>query len=209
MPLTGRPLTRRLSPGQAGAPGCDQRGPGGSAREYAPRRRESEQESERPGTERRSSSSKSCEKSIIRERIAVTSAGPTVAPRMRSVRLELRSTSTPRTHGSALFTRGQTQVAPTSPLSAPLKEEMRLDTLGCENDQATSTTTTSRPSRSARPDMRGPKRRDIGHGALAERALEAVIPERGVSLHHPRCLRDAGVQRLLLDGDRSVAHRWL
>ncbi len=42
---------------------------------------------------------------------------------------------------------------------------------------ATSTTTTSRRSRSARPGrMRGPRRRDIGHGALAQRALEAVIP---------------------------------
>ena len=51
--------------------------------------------------------------------------------------------------------------------------------------------------------MRGPKRRDIGHGALAQRALEAVIPlDRGVPLHDPPRLRDARVERLVVDGVR-------
>ena len=49
--------------------------------------------------------------------------------------------------------------------------------------------------------MRGPKRRDIGHGALAQRALEAVIPTRGgVPVHDPPRLRDARVERLVVDG---------
>ena len=49
--------------------------------------------------------------------------------------------------------------------------------------------------------MRGPKRRDIGHGALAERALSAVVPdEEEFPYVDPRRLRDARVQRLLVDG---------
>ena len=51
--------------------------------------------------------------------------------------------------------------------------------------------------------MRGPKRRDIGHGALAERALQPTIPDqRGVPLRDPGRLRDARVQRVLVDGLR-------
>ena len=49
--------------------------------------------------------------------------------------------------------------------------------------------------------MRGPKRRDIGHGALAQRALEAVIPtaeEFPYTIRHR--LRDARVERLVVDG---------
>ncbi len=49
--------------------------------------------------------------------------------------------------------------------------------------------------------MRGPKRRDIGHGALAQRALEPMIPGRGgIPVHHPSRLGDARVERLVLDG---------
>ena len=49
--------------------------------------------------------------------------------------------------------------------------------------------------------MRGPKRRDIGHGALAQRALEPVIPPaRRVPVHDPHRLGDARVERLVLDG---------
>ncbi len=82
----------------------------------------------------------------------------------------------PRTHGSALFTRGQTQV-------------LNVATLGVSSDEQTldgiSEETSKRymhhynfPSYSVgetRPS-RGPGRREIGHGALAERALEPVIP---------------------------------
>ena len=51
--------------------------------------------------------------------------------------------------------------------------------------------------------MRGPKRRDIGHGALAERALAADDPDRGgLPLRDPGRLRHAGVERVLVDGLR-------
>ena len=82
----------------------------------------------------------------------------------------------PRVHGSALFSRGQTQVL-TSLTIGPMAEVQRLDGLDLEE--------TKRfmhhykfPSYSvgeARP-TRGPGRREIGHGALAERALAPVIP---------------------------------
>ena len=63
-------------------------------------------------------------------------------------------------------------------------------------------TTTSRPSRSARSGgSASPSRRDIGHGALAERAVEAVLPgQGGVPVHDPHRLRHPRVQRLLVHG---------
>ena len=57
--------------------------------------------------------------------------------------------------------------------------------------------------------IRGPGRREIGHGALAERSLKAVIPGAGqVPLHDPRRLRHPRIQRLLAAWRRSAAARW-
>ena len=71
------------------------------------------------------------EKSIIRERIAVHKKRPDgrAADEIRDITIEVGVT--PRTHGSALFTRGQTQALSVVALGT-LKEEMRLDTLGLE-----------------------------------------------------------------------------
>jgi polyribonucleotide nucleotidyltransferase len=83
----------------------------------------------------------------------------------------------PRVHGSAMFTRGQTQICNVVTL-APLSEAQRIDGLD-ENE------TTKRymhhynfPSYSVgeTKPSRGPGRREIGHGALAERALVPVLP---------------------------------
>ena len=83
----------------------------------------------------------------------------------------------PRVHGSAMFTRGQTQICTTTTL-APLSEAQKLDGL----DEAEKTKRYMHhynfPSYSVgetRPS-RGPGRREIGHGALAERALLPVLP---------------------------------
>ena len=83
----------------------------------------------------------------------------------------------PRVHGSAMFTRGQTQICDICTL-APLSEAQRLDGL----DEAETTKRYMHhynfPSYSVgetRPS-RGPGRREIGHGALAERALVPVLP---------------------------------
>ena len=56
--------------------------------------------------------------------------------------------------------------------------------------------------------MRGPKRRDIGHGALAERALVPMIPSHGgLPVHDPRRLGHPRVQRLVVDGLGLRLHR--
>jgi polyribonucleotide nucleotidyltransferase len=83
----------------------------------------------------------------------------------------------PRTHGSGLFTRGQTQVLSIVTLGSP-GEEQRLDGLGLEESRRYMHHYNFPPFSvgETRP-MRGPGRREIGHGALAERALVPVIPE--------------------------------
>src|SRR5689334_15046739 len=118
------------------------------------------------------------EKTLIRERIAVQKKRPDgrTSDEIRPISIELGVS--PRAHGTALFTRGQTQALSVATLGTT-REEMRLDTLGLE--------TAKRyfhhynfPGFSvgeAGP-MRGPKRRDIGHGALAERALVPMIPSQ-------------------------------
>ena len=83
----------------------------------------------------------------------------------------------PRVHGSAMFTRGQTQICTVTTL-APLSEAQKVDGLD-ENETAkrymhhynfpSYSVGETKPSR-------GPGRREIGHGALAEKALVAVLP---------------------------------
>ena len=116
------------------------------------------------------------EKSIIRERIAVDKKRPDgrAADEIRDITIEVGVT--PRTHGSALFTRGQTQALSVVALGT-LKEEMRLDTLGLETKKYYWHHYNFPPfSVGEAGRLAGPKRRDIGHGALAERALVPVIP---------------------------------
>ncbi|WP_419020944.1 polyribonucleotide nucleotidyltransferase, partial [Holdemanella sp.] len=82
----------------------------------------------------------------------------------------------PRTHGSAIFTRGQTQVMSIVTLGM-MSEEQMLDGID-EEDSKRYMHQYNFPSYSvgeARPS-RGPGRREIGHGALAEKALVPVIP---------------------------------
>jgi polyribonucleotide nucleotidyltransferase len=84
----------------------------------------------------------------------------------------------PRTHGSALFTRGQTQSLGVATLGTPA-DEQRLESIDFAVGQTKSfmlhynfppfSTGEAKP-------MRGTSRREIGHGALAERALAAVLP---------------------------------
>ncbi len=84
--------------------------------------------------------------------------------------------SLPRTHGSAIFTRGQTQVLNICTLSA-LRDMQMLDGLGLEESKRFMHHYNFPPySVGETGFMRGPGRREIGHGALAERALEPVVP---------------------------------
>jgi polyribonucleotide nucleotidyltransferase len=116
------------------------------------------------------------EKQIIRERIAKQKKRPDGRSETEIRPISIEVGLLPRTHGSALFTRGQTQALSVVALGT-LKEEMRLDTLGLETKKFYWHHYNFPPfSVGEAGFMRGPKRRDIGHGALAERALVPVVP---------------------------------
>jgi polyribonucleotide nucleotidyltransferase len=82
----------------------------------------------------------------------------------------------PRTHGSAIFQRGETQALVTTTLGTP-SDEQRVDGLMDEYSKKFMLDYNFPPFSvgECRP-IRGPGRREIGHGALAERSLKAVIP---------------------------------
>lgn len=82
----------------------------------------------------------------------------------------------PRAHGTGLFTRGQTQVLSVATL-APVGESQTIDGIGDETEKRYMHNYNFPPYSvgEARP-MRSPGRREIGHGALAERALLPVLP---------------------------------
>jgi polyribonucleotide nucleotidyltransferase len=116
------------------------------------------------------------EKQIIRERIAVQKKRPDGRSENEIRDITIEVGVTPRTHGSALFTRGQTQALSVVAMGT-LKEEMRLDTLGLETKKFYWHHYNFPPfSVGEAGRMGGVKRRDIGHGALAERALAPMIP---------------------------------
>ncbi|MBQ4046211.1 MAG: polyribonucleotide nucleotidyltransferase, partial [Lachnospiraceae bacterium] len=83
----------------------------------------------------------------------------------------------PRVHGSAMFTRGQTQICTVTTL-APLSDAQRIDGLDIEETTKRYMHHYNFPSYSVgeTKPSRGPGRREIGHGALAERALLPVLP---------------------------------
>jgi DNA polymerase III epsilon subunit family exonuclease len=103
------------------------------------------------------------------------------------IRVDGRSTTTirpisvevgvlPRTHGTGLFTRGQTQVLSIATLG-PSSDVQRLDTISPETEKRYIHHYNMPPySTGEAKFMRGPGRREIGHGALAERALLPVLP---------------------------------
>jgi polyribonucleotide nucleotidyltransferase len=116
------------------------------------------------------------EKAIIRERIAVHKKRPDGRSENEIRDISIEVGVTPRTHGSALFTRGQTQALSVVAMGT-LKEEMRIDTLGLESKKYYWHHYNFPPfSVGEAGRMGGVKRRDIGHGALAERALAPMVP---------------------------------
>jgi polyribonucleotide nucleotidyltransferase len=96
----------------------------------------------------------------------------------------------PRTHGSALFTRGETQSLAVVTLGTS-EDEQRIDALEGESTKTFMLHYNFPPFSvgEARP-MRGPGRREIGHGALAERALRPVIPGRDAFPYTLRIVSD-------------------
>src|SRR6266700_4551984 len=84
----------------------------------------------------------------------------------------------PRVHGTGLFTRGQTQVLTITTLGSP-GDEQRLDDLGIETSKRYLHHYNFPPYSTGEVKRMGsPRRRDIGHGALAERSLLAVLPSK-------------------------------
>ena len=87
----------------------------------------------------------------------------------------------PRAHGSGLFTRGETQVLTLATLGTP-KEAQELDTLSPIDSKRYMHHYNFPPYSTGEVKMlRGQSRREIGHGALAERALVPVIPPEEIS----------------------------
>ena len=122
---------------------------------------------------------KACEaiyKSLVRQKIAVQKIRPDgrTATQIRPIEIEV--SVMPRTHGSGLFTRGQTQILSLLTLGTA-KEGQRIDDLSLERDRRFMHHYNFPPySVGETGRMGSPKRRDIGHGALAQRALEPILP---------------------------------
>ncbi|WIL39438.1 polyribonucleotide nucleotidyltransferase [Kurthia sp. YJT4] len=96
----------------------------------------------------------------------------------------------PRTHGSGLFTRGQTQALSICTLGS-LSDVQIIDGLGVEeNKRFMHHYNFPQFSVGETGPMRGPGRREIGHGALGERALLAVIPDEADFPYTIRCVSE-------------------
>lgn len=96
-----------------------------------------------------------------------------------------------RTHGSALFTRGETQILNVCTLGT-IRDEQTLDGLGLDESKRYMHHYNFPPFSvgEARP-MRGPGRREIGHGALAEKAVEPMVPSEDVFPYTLRLVSEA------------------
>ncbi|HZU01431.1 MAG TPA: polyribonucleotide nucleotidyltransferase, partial [Ktedonobacteraceae bacterium] len=96
----------------------------------------------------------------------------------------------PRTHGSAIFTRGQTQVLSVVTLGSPGEEQV-LDGLGAQESKRFMHHYNFPPfSTGESKPLRGPGRREIGHGALAERAIAPIIPPQNEFPYTIRAVSD-------------------
>ena len=110
---------------------------------------------------------------VLRDKIRIDGRG------LRDIRpLSAEVEVIPRVHGSAIFERGETQIVGVTTLNM-LKMEMQLDTLSPETHKRYMHNYNFPPYSTGETGRVGtPKRREIGHGALAERALVPVLPSR-------------------------------
>jgi len=107
---------------------------------------------------------------------------------IRPIRIEVGLL--PRTHGSALFTRGETQALVTATLGTA-DDEQRMDTLEGESFKRFMLHYNFPPfSVGEVKPLRGPGRREIGHGALAERSLSPVMPSEEAFPYTVRVVSD-------------------
>jgi polyribonucleotide nucleotidyltransferase len=116
------------------------------------------------------------EKEMIRRRIAVEKKRPDGRAEDEIRPIECEVDISPRVHGSALFTRGETQILSNVALGTS-RMDMRVDNLSLVESKTFWHHYNFPPFSVGEVGfMRGPKRRDIGHGALAERALVPTVP---------------------------------
>jgi polyribonucleotide nucleotidyltransferase len=110
---------------------------------------------------------------VLRDKVRIDGRG------LRDIRaLTAEVEVIPRVHGSAIFERGETQILGITTLNM-LKMEQQLDTLSPENHKRYMHNYNFPPYSTGETGRVGsPKRREIGHGALAERALVPVLPTR-------------------------------
>jgi polyribonucleotide nucleotidyltransferase len=121
----------------------------------------------------RSVNKKQVRQRVLRDKIRIDGRGLTdIRPLSAEVQV------LPRVHGSALFERGETQILGVTTLNM-LRMEQQLDTLSPENRKRYMHNYNFPPYSTGETGRVGsPKRREIGHGALAERALVPVLPGR-------------------------------
>ena len=167
-------------------------------RSPAPRRAPARSPAARARSRRRSARcrSRSCGERIVNEGVRIDGRGVTD---LRPLSAEVGILNT--VHGSGLFQRGETQVLSVLTLGMSRMEQI-VDTLGLDDRKRYMHHYNFPPFSTGETGRVGsPKRREIGHGALAERALAAGRAEQGgVALHAARRLRRARVERLHLDG---------
>ena len=125
------------------------------------------------GAALRSVTKKSVRERVLRDKVRIDGRGP------RDIRvLSAEVDVLPRVHGSALFERGETQILGVTTLNM-LRMEQQLDTLSPETRKRYMHNYNFPPYSTGETGRVGsPKRREIGHGALAERALVPVLPTK-------------------------------
>ena len=112
---------------------------------------------------------------VVRERILFDGKRPDGRARTEIRPIWCEVGTSPRAHGSGLFTRGETQVLTLATLGTP-KEAQEIDTLSPIDSKRYMHHYNFPPYTTGEVKRLGTSRRDIGHGALAERALVPVIP---------------------------------
>jgi polyribonucleotide nucleotidyltransferase len=144
---------------------------------------------------------RSVQKKVMRERVVAD--GTRIDGRgLDEIRpLQIKVGMIPEAHGSGLFQRGETQVLNVSTLGM-LKMEQMLDTISVEGTKRFMHHYNMPPFATGEAGfMRGPKRREIGHGALAEKALLPVIPSEEVFPYAFRLVSEV----LMSNGSSSMA----
>jgi len=140
------------------------------------------------------------EGAVVRERILSTGKRPDgrTPTEIRPIWCEVNLS--PRAHGSGLFTRGETQVLTLATLGT-LSEAQEIDSLSPIDSKRYLHHYNFPPfSTGEVKPLRGQSRREVGHGALAERALEPVIPSEESFPYPAPGLRSAGLERFIFNG---------